>query len=114
MFGVLMVKSAGPDQGRHFTLAKGEVLSLGNDPKLLDHLRDPMVARLHCRIHMDEGKAILDDCKGSTGVLVNGKPVTTQVLQNNDVIQIGNTEILFQWTTGDEGSTGTYPAYPTD
>jgi pSer/pThr/pTyr-binding forkhead associated (FHA) protein len=111
MFGILTV-TAGPDKDRTLTLVRGEVLTLGNDAKLVDKLNDPLISRQHCRIVMDEGSALLTDCNSSTGTQVNGKTVASHVLQSGDVIHIGYTKLVFEWTDGDEGSTGTYSIPP--
>jgi pSer/pThr/pTyr-binding forkhead associated (FHA) protein len=111
MFAVLRVTN-GLDHGKTFTVVNGEVLTIGNDPQAVDRIRDPRIARAQCRVHCEQDHAVLSDCKDSTGTRVNGKPITTHTLQSGDVIQIGSTQLVYQWTDADEGSTCSFSVLP--
>jgi pSer/pThr/pTyr-binding forkhead associated (FHA) protein len=104
MFGFLRV-TAGPDQGRFFTLTEGQTVILGRAKTLESHLNDPHVGRQHCQVKLTGGKVQLVDLSTSSGTLVNGQHVSECEVQPGDVIQIGDTTLSFQWSQGDEQTT---------
>lgn len=53
------------------------------------------VSRRHARIFFLHGEEILEDLNSTNGVLVNGVRVSRCVLQDNDVIRIGDATLLF-------------------
>jgi pSer/pThr/pTyr-binding forkhead associated (FHA) protein len=104
MFGFLRV-TAGPDQGRFFTLTEGQTLVLGRGKSMESHLHDPHVGRVHCQVQFTGGKVVLADLSGASGTLVNGQRVSECELVAGDVIRIGDTALSFQWSQGDEQTT---------
>ncbi len=57
---------------------------------------DPSVSRQHARIFFMHDEEILEDLNSTNGSFVNGVRVTRCVLQDNDIIRIGDATMLFQ------------------
>jgi serine/threonine protein kinase len=95
MFGQFIV-SAGPDQGRTFSLTPGQTLVIGRGQNTETRLRDPHVSRNHCTVDFSGGKITLKDAGSVAGTHINGEKVTERELKPGDVIHIGDTEIRFQ------------------
>jgi pSer/pThr/pTyr-binding forkhead associated (FHA) protein len=83
----------GPDKGRTFPLAEGQILPIGRGPTTETRLTDPYVSRLHCQVQVENETITLTDLGGSGGVLYQGVPVTTVTLRHDDTFAIGDTEI---------------------
>ncbi len=69
--------------------------SLGRRPYndiVIDNLA---VSGEHAFLQMADGRVTLEDLGSTNGTYVNGKPVTTQVLTHDDVIEIGKYKIRF-------------------
>lgn len=54
------------------------------------------VSRSHARITSVGHDAILEDLNSTNGTRVNGLPVTRHILQNDDVIEIADTQIRYR------------------
>ena len=54
------------------------------------------VSRAHARIHSVGNDDILEDLNSTNGTLVNGRPITRHILQNDDVIEIADTQIRYR------------------
>jgi pSer/pThr/pTyr-binding forkhead associated (FHA) protein len=111
MFGILRV-IAGPDQGYAFTVLEGETLVVGRGPASQTYLRDPRVVPVHCRLQVQGDQALLSDSDSTAGTRVNGKKITQHVLQPEDIVQIGATQLSFAWSSADEYSTVNIPGGP--
>jgi serine/threonine protein kinase len=110
MFGQFVV-IAGPDQGRSFTLADGQSLTIGRGQATETRLRDPYVSKVHCQVGYAGGKIILRDAGSAGGTLVNGERVSDECeLKPGDVIRIGETQLRFQFE--DAADTQLPPAPP--
>ena len=59
-------------------------------------LDDTRASSHHARIYRDKTEWMLTDLKSTNGTLVNQQPVSTVILQDNDLIEIGDTQIRFQ------------------
>lgn len=59
-------------------------------------LNDATVSSHHAKIVTVMSTSYIQDLGSTNGVFVNGKPVVVQALHADDVISIGNHEILFQ------------------
>jgi pSer/pThr/pTyr-binding forkhead associated (FHA) protein len=52
-----------------------------------------LVSRVHCRLTADKSdQLIVEDLESTNGTIVNGRPVTRQVLKAGDVVTIGRVE----------------------
>ena len=97
---------SGPLAGSLFPLGP-EGLSVG---RLADNglqMSDPSVSRHHCAIEPKEGEFLLRDLGSRRGTFVNGQPVHERVLENGDLIAVGDALLLFQLRPSD-----TPPAAP--
>ena len=66
---------------------------------------DNSISRMHCQIQSAEGNAILHDLGSANGTLINGERLRggSRVLQNEEKIRIGKTDLVFFGST--EGDT---------
>jgi serine/threonine protein kinase len=93
----------GPDQGRIFPLEQGLVVGRGQETDT--KLKDPQVSRVHCRINIDGGKAVLVHSSKTSDTLVNGQRATNHELKPGDTIQMGSTQMRFELEGTPEAST---------
>lgn len=59
-------------------------------------LEDPNVSRVHAEIKREDNHFTLYDLGSTNGTYVNGKPQKKWILQNGDIINLGETELLFK------------------
>jgi len=59
-------------------------------------LDDTRASSHHARLYRNKTEWMLADLKSTNGTLVNQKPVSTVTLRDNDLIEIGDTQIRFQ------------------
>jgi pSer/pThr/pTyr-binding forkhead associated (FHA) protein len=79
--------------GREVRIGRGK--QQGNDLQLTD----PRVSKRHAHISFENGMFVLYDDGSTNGTRINDLPLPAQVpqpLENGSVIQVGNTDILFQ------------------
>jgi hypothetical protein len=95
---------AGQDKGRQFPVHPGSGHSMGRNPENAYVLKDMRVSRFHCELAFENGTVTIKDRGGSGGTVVNGLPVTEQMLKHGDQIQVGET-ILRLMTRGDDPTT---------
>src|SRR5262249_20323390 len=84
-----LVVIAGPDKGRSFEVKPGETLLVGRSQATPTRLSDQRVSRIHCEIQPGEDGVFIADANSAGGTFVNGKRVSKQRLEPNDVIQAG-------------------------
>jgi pSer/pThr/pTyr-binding forkhead associated (FHA) protein len=58
-------------------------------------VRDPLVSRVHARINYQNKKYVIENL-GKNPVRLNGTPIYKQVLNNGDLLTIGNEEFIFK------------------
>jgi pSer/pThr/pTyr-binding forkhead associated (FHA) protein len=90
-----LIVLAGPDEGRVFAM-KDEALLLGRSRATDSHLIDPLVSRVHCQVLPEGDQYVLVDFDSPGGTFVNGKRVERHMLQNGDLIRIGNTRLQYE------------------
>ena len=59
-------------------------------------LDDTRASSHHARLYRNKTEWMLTDLKSTNGTLVNQQPVSTVTLRDNDLIEIGDTQIRFQ------------------
>ncbi len=84
----------GPDKGRRFLL-RSFPASLGRELGCTICLEDPAVSNVHARLSRAEGATRLVDCESRNGTYLNGRKVADAVLEDGDLIAIGNTRVRF-------------------
>lgn len=100
----LMVIS-GRQEGKEFTLAK-DVATIGRDERCdIALFYDERIVAQHAQIVRKDGQFIFSGLPGSEGrIFVNAQVVpSSQRLQNNDRIGVGDTTLLFRWKEGGIG-----------
>lgn len=87
---------AGPDQGRVFLLEGGANLLIGRSRAAAACLSDPSLSRIHCMVESKGGQVFVTDFESTSGTFVNGKRIEqAQLLQPNDVLQVGATQLRY-------------------
>ncbi len=88
-----------PDNKRpcRIVLGKGDY-AIGRHPKAAVPVMLPVVSRRHAHIFSYHEEAIIEDLNSTNGTFVNGVRISRCVLQNNDVIRIGDATLLFSRT----------------
>jgi pSer/pThr/pTyr-binding forkhead associated (FHA) protein len=80
--------------GQIVVLVNDVVVGRASDADLI--LRDAISSRYHAKVSMDqEDTYTVEDLKSLNGTFLNGKKITRNPLNNNDVIDIGTTQIQF-------------------
>ena len=59
---------------------------------------DAVLSRQHARVLTVEKDQIVEDLQSSNGTLLNGRPLTRQILQHGDVIQLGSHHLRYMST----------------
>jgi transcriptional regulator with PAS, ATPase and Fis domain len=59
-------------------------------------LPDPRISGTHARIARNDTELVLEDAGSMNGTLMNGEPVTTCVLRDGDVLDVGQTVLLYR------------------
>ena len=86
---------AGPFQDTAVALSEKEI-SIGRDSSNDLWVPDRALSRRHCLLVNQSEQFILRDLGSKNGTLVNGVPVTEQVLRDGDQITIGDSVFVFQ------------------
>ena len=58
-------------------------------------LRDPLISRNHLQLRAKDGRFYLFDLDSKGGTKVNNNPANNVALEPGDVIQIGNTILIY-------------------
>jgi eukaryotic-like serine/threonine-protein kinase len=86
----------GPDAGRSFPLRDGQALVIGRGQASDTQINDPRMSRVHCRLELVNGQAVLHDAGGSGGTLVAGSAVERHALRPGDTFQVGDSVFRYQ------------------
>ena len=89
----LVVSFEGAVQG-HYFLDKDR-FTIGRKADNDIFLDDPSVSKFHAAIVTIGNDQVLEDSNSTNGVQVNGEKVTKHILQNNDVIEIGDFQLKY-------------------
>jgi len=86
---------------REFPLAAGET-RIGRSPENDLVLESRGVSRRHARITADDVHVVIEDLGSHNGTFLNGQPVMqSQPLKHRDVVQVGDTVLVFDETEQD-------------
>jgi diguanylate cyclase (GGDEF)-like protein len=88
-----LIVLAGSNVGEMYRVEEGETF-LGRGQNTTIRLNDDGISRRHARIVQHGGEVMIEDLKSSNGTIVNGAPVTMQLLKDGDKIRLGSTTIL--------------------
>ncbi len=85
----------GPEKGQRFDLYQTSVL-IGRHPLQADiHLTDPTVSAEHARLFWDAETCWIEDLASTNGVYVQQRRIQKAPLQEGDIIQLGDTRLIF-------------------
>ena len=83
------------EQGMTYQLGCDEVL-IGRHASADIRLPDLSVSRYHAILTVSEGKWTIKDMGSKSGLFINGSMVKEAVLNENDVITLGNRRLIFR------------------
>jgi hypothetical protein len=69
---------------------------IGRNPACEIVLPDPNVSRMHARIEKKGGEYHIVDLDSTNGTFVNEKRINQSKLQENDIIRVGTTKLIFR------------------
>jgi hypothetical protein len=94
-FSILKVEfTTGALQGKVFSLEKsGAAIGRSQDNNIV--IGESIVSRNHAKIEYQGGEFSITDQNSANGTFINGRKITSQVIQHNDTFKIGNNEGTF-------------------
>ena len=94
--------STGQGKEKSFQLRDGSMIA-GRHPSCHIIVPDPQVSKRHLQLHVDGGTVTLRDLDSRNGTSVNGRPVKLHVLEDGDIITLGNHTLTFDATGAAQG-----------
>jgi pSer/pThr/pTyr-binding forkhead associated (FHA) protein len=91
-------------QEHRFTINTSQV-SIGRSDTNLLQIKDAKISRYHCQIVHTPLGYLLSDSGSSNGIFINEQRTERKILQNNDIIKIGDIAIVFS-----AGNSSVFPA----
>jgi hypothetical protein len=88
--------TAGPAKGGVFPLSSESATSVGRARANDIALEDEAISAQHLRIRPEEGRFVVHDLGSTNGTRVNERKVSRHVLQEGDVIRVGDTRLRFR------------------
>ncbi|MBU4173285.1 MAG: FHA domain-containing protein [Actinobacteria bacterium] len=92
--GWLVIKS-GSGAGREYKITK-ELTNIGRETSNEIVISDDEMSRQHARLRFEGGKFVLYDLGSANGTYVNGEETQKTVMEDGDVIRVGETELTFK------------------
>jgi hypothetical protein len=90
----LLIQTAGfPDPTVELYLG---VNSFGRHPDCDFQLDHPTISARHCEIELELDQITVRDCGSTNGTFINGSPITQAVLQANQLLRLGDVELLVE------------------
>jgi Mg-chelatase subunit ChlD len=86
----------GPGMGQVFALSETSATSIGRSRANDIQVEDVSISGQHCRVRPEDGRFVVHDLRSTNGTLVNEKKVSRHVLEEGDVIGIGETSLQFR------------------
>jgi hypothetical protein len=86
----------GPGAGQVFELSETSATSIGRSRANDIQVDDVSISGQHCRVRPEDGRFVVHDLKSTNGTLVNEKKVSRHVLEEGDVIAIGETSLQYR------------------
>jgi pSer/pThr/pTyr-binding forkhead associated (FHA) protein len=95
----LTIRNPNQTAPRHIPLSR-ETYCIGRHEKADIHIPGPSASREHARLFFLHDEEIVEDLNSTNGTFVNGVRVTRCVLQDKDIIRVGDTTMLFSRSSG--------------
>lgn len=92
--GWLVIKS-GHGAGKEYKITK-ESTTIGRETSGDVVVSDDEASRQHARLRFENGKFILFDLGSANGTQVNGEEIQKTLLEDGDIVRIGETELTFK------------------
>jgi pSer/pThr/pTyr-binding forkhead associated (FHA) protein len=86
----------GPGVGQVFNLSETSATSIGRSRANDIQVDDVSISGQHCRVRSEEGRFVVHDLKSTNGTLVNDRRISRHILEEGDVIQIGETALQYR------------------
>jgi ribosomal protein L40E len=93
----------GDNKGKSFDIKEDEPTSIGRDSNNDIILPDESVSKSHSKIFLSNGSFFIRDLASSNGTLVNNKQIDQQILEDGDLIVMGEAELIFVQVKGGKG-----------
>ena len=78
------------------TLSSGDAKTIGRSPAADITIDDASLSRMHLRVVMqDTGTLLVEDLNSTNGIYVRAKRVRRRMLNDGDVVQIGQHEVMY-------------------
>ena len=84
----------GPQRGARYSI-KEESLTIGRDPSNDIFLNDRSVSRNHAKLSLVGPMCKIEDLNSFNGIWINNQNISTKMLENGDLIQIGS--VVFKY-----------------
>ena len=81
-------------RGKSFELVN-DLYSVGRSDSRDICIKDPTISTHHCDLIKSDDTFLIRDNGSTNGTRVNNIPVTEQLLQSSDIVQLGGIEVLF-------------------
>ena len=59
------------------------------------HISDPSISNVHARVFKGPEGYVLEDLNSRNGTFINGRRIDRKLLLENDVIMVGNTQLVY-------------------
>ena len=93
---VYVLVRSGPIEGHKYAVKSDSPILIGRSEEANIRIAyDQYCSRRHAKVYWDNGKCYVQDLESTNGTYVNGAKITgTLELNNNDIISLGDTELL--------------------
>jgi hypothetical protein len=89
-----------------------EIVNIGRHYENTIILDDPQVSRFHVQLRLRFGMFVLFDLQSQSGTFVNGVRVEQHALRSGDLVQLGQTRLIYLDDTPSNANTDQTNAYP--
>lgn len=86
----------GPGVGQVFNLSETTATSIGRSRANDIQVEDVSISGQHCRVRSEDGHFVVHDLRSTNGTLVNDKRISRHILEEGDVIRIGETALQYR------------------
>ncbi len=104
---VSVIIKTGPLEGHKYIVKSDSPILIGRSEEANIRIAyDEFCSRRHAQIYWQDEKCYIKDLESTNGILVNDTKIQGTVeLSNNDVIKLGNTELIVSITDYKKGKT---------